>query len=207
MRRTKSGFTLIELLIVILIAGILTGWVVPDFRKFIRRMKLENSSREAMVMLRTGSRQAITKRRTVNIWVYTNKATLGPKNTMRAEISDDCRDPGDGWTDLPAGRAEMISPVTIEYLNFGTIGANEDFNKYTMYGTSGAGAKICMTYLNVGEVAPTVTCVTGCASSHQHTDGAEPALGPHPNTLWHNTIEINGLQRAILYKYMRGDKA
>ncbi len=192
MKKTKSGFSLIELMVVIFIIGMLVGWVVPNFTGFLKKMKLENSSRMAVVIMRNAARHAVSDRREVRLTVKDyNDAT--PKNSILAQINGDIRLNTDDWSDLPSGYCEMIPPVSIEWTHTSLNAVS-----FTMFGvTSGGGGYICMTYLLPGEESKT---------GNPHQAGVKP-LGISEEAIDHHSIWYTGLQKVTLFRFLRGSSS
>ncbi len=180
-RTGKSGFSLVELLVVIFIIGMLVGWVVPNFTSFLLRIKLQNSSRQAEIMLRNAARHAMSDRRTIMVYVNSRSAGTQP-NSMTAKIDQDIRDtPYDDWELLPDGFVETISPILIPDFSLPTV-------KFEKYGTATSTGSLYITLRNPADPQWIADGGAAPAENLTRTD--------------YNTITVSGQQRVALYEYL-----
>lgn len=176
-RSGKSGFSLVELLVVIFIIGLLIGWVVPNFNSFLLRIKLQNSSRQAEIMLRNAARHSVGDRRTVHVTVYDRLSGTTP-NSLKADIDQDIRDsPYDDWELMPDGFVEMISPILIAEMS-------ADEFMFEKYGTASKTGSLYITLC----LPDAPNWISTPVLNASRTD--------------YNTITISGQQRARLYEYL-----
>ena len=63
----QKGFTIIELMITIGIVGIISVMVIPSFKNFVAKQKLEGTSRSLVMTFSEARAQAVTLRRTVDV--------------------------------------------------------------------------------------------------------------------------------------------
>lgn len=192
----QGGFSLLEMTVVVAILMMLIGWAVPNFNRYLLRIKLQNSTREVTTILRRSARHAMTKKQTVHVWVKTYNATgssphtpADPKNSIRAMVDTNIRSTADNWVDLSEGYCEMIVPVNIQaysgWLSGAASPSSTDF-EFTYYGTA-QGGTLWVTYLQSDE--------SGWMTVEPTTD--------YVGRVWYNTVTVTGLQRVRHYTYVR----